>query len=136
MLRVRGRRLTRQRAAIWEALAGADPDAHLSAEQVADVVRRRVPKMNASTVYRTLDLLVAEGLLQRIDLGRDRAYYELAREHPHHHLVCERCGGVRHAHDEVLGDLRAQVEACTGYRLGDRELTLFGLCPECRSDWE
>ena len=37
---------------------------------------RSSPGVNTSTVYRTLDLLVEDGLLLRTDLGGDRAYYE------------------------------------------------------------
>jgi Fur family ferric uptake transcriptional regulator len=118
---------------IWEVLA-ADPDAHLSAHDVCERVRASVPSVTPSTVYRTLDVLVEAGLALRTDLGEDRVFYEPAHEHPHHHLVCERCGAVRHVHDEVLGDLRARVEAGSGYALAARELTLFGTCPDCRRD--
>ena len=130
-LRSRGRRLTRQRALIWAALT-AEPDRHLSAAEVAARVRAELPRVNASTVYRTLDLLVDEGLVLRSDLGRGRVFYEPAHDHPHHHVVCRRCGAVSHLHEEVLGDLRARVAAASGFELGDDELTLFGRCPACR----
>jgi Fur family ferric uptake transcriptional regulator len=131
-LRRRGRRLTRQRRLIWDVVAG-EPDGHLSAQDVTDRVHERAPSVTPSTVYRTLDVLVEAGLVLRTDLGEDRVFYEPAYEHHHHHLVCERCGAVRHVHDDVLGDLRERVEASSGYRLGRRELTLFGLCPACRT---
>jgi Fur family ferric uptake transcriptional regulator len=131
-LRSRGRRLTRQRELIWAALV-ADPDRHLSAEELVERVRERLPSVNPSTVYRTLDLLVEEGLVLRSRLGAERAFYEPAREHRHHHVVCERCGAVAHVHDEALGDLRQRVEETSGYALGPGELTLFGLCPDCRA---
>ena len=115
VLRARGRRLTRQRRMIWEVLA-AEPDRHLSAHEVTERVRAEVPSVTPSTVYRTLDVLV-----------------EPAHEHPHHHLVCERCGAVRHVHDDVIGDLPDRIEAASGYALARRELTLFGLCPACRA---
>jgi Fur family ferric uptake transcriptional regulator len=127
LLRGRGRRLTRPRRLIWEALV-AEPGAHLGADEIA----ARVPDVDRSTVYRTLDLLVADGLARRTDLGSGRATYEPAHEHPHHHLVCRACGAVAHAHDDVLGDLPARVDAATGYELGGGELTLAGLCPRCR----
>jgi Fur family transcriptional regulator, ferric uptake regulator len=130
-LRVKGRRLTRQRQLIWDAFA-AEPEHHLSADDVVERVRVGLPRVNPSTVYRTLDLLVAEGMLVRTDLGGDRAYYEPAHEHPHHHLVCERCGRIVHVHDEELGDLRERVERTTGFAVGDREITLFGRCAACR----
>jgi Fur family transcriptional regulator, ferric uptake regulator len=129
-LRAKGRRLTRQRQLIWEALT-AEPERHLSAEDVVERVRARLPNVNPSTVYRTLELLVAEGLLLRTDLGGDRAYYEPAREHAHHHLVCERCGAVQHLHEEELGDLRQRIRAGSGFQLGSGEITLFGVCAAC-----
>jgi Fur family transcriptional regulator, ferric uptake regulator len=131
-LRAKGRRLTRQRELIWETLT-AEPEHHLSADDVVERVRAELPQVNASTIYRTLDLLVAEGLVLRTDLGGDRAYYEPAHEHAHHHLVCESCGAVEHLHDEQLGDLRARIKSNTGFVVGSGEITFFGLCAGCRS---
>jgi Fur family ferric uptake transcriptional regulator len=131
-LRARGRRLTRQRRLIWDALA-ADPERHLSADDVVVSVRAQLPQVNPSTVYRTLDVLVSEGLLRRTDLGSDRAFYELVHDHAHHHVVCDSCGAVTHFHAEVLGDLPKRLSAATGYALGEGEITLFGLCPRCRA---
>ena len=132
-LRAKGRRVTRQRELIWRALT-ADPERHLSAEDVVASVRRAAPQVSPSTVYRTLDLLVEEGLVLRTDLGGDRAYYEPAHEHAHHHLVCERCGSVRHVHDDALGDLRTRLRKSTGFTLTANEITLFGLCARCRRE--
>jgi Fur family ferric uptake transcriptional regulator len=131
-LRAKGRRHTRQRQLIWEAFR-LEPEAHLSADDVVEHVRSELPGVNASTVYRTLELLVGEGFLLRTNLGGDRAYYEPAHEHAHHHLVCESCGAVEHLHDEELGDLRERIEAGSGFTLGSAEITLFGLCKNCRA---
>jgi Fur family transcriptional regulator, ferric uptake regulator len=130
-LRSRGRRLTRQRRLIWEALV-AEPEVHLSADELVERVRERLPHVNPSTVYRTLELLVDDGLVLRTDLGAGRAFYEPAREHRHHHVVCERCGAVAHVHDEELGTLKRRVETASGYRLGNAEITFFGLCSACK----
>jgi Fur family ferric uptake transcriptional regulator len=130
-LRAKGRRLTRQRELIWETFAG-DLDQHLSAEDVVERVRAKLPQVNASTVYRTLELLVEEGLLLRTDLGGDRAYFEPAHEHAHHHLVCESCGSVQHLHDEELGDVRSRIKRSAGFAVGSAEITFFGLCRTCR----
>jgi len=130
-LRSSGRRLTRQRELIWAALT-AEPDRHLSAAELVARVRAELPRINPSTVYRTLELLVAEGLVLRTDLGRDRTFYEPAHDHRHHHVVCRRCGAVAHIHDEVLGELPALVDDASGFAIGHEELTLFGLCRACR----
>jgi Fur family ferric uptake transcriptional regulator len=115
VLRTRGRRLTVQRVAVWEALA-AESD------------------VNASTIYRTLDTLAEEGLVLRTDLGAGRTFFEVAHEHRHHHLVCERCGVVEHVHDDLLADVEATLLAEHGFRLAARsEVTLVGLCRHCAS---
>jgi Fur family transcriptional regulator, ferric uptake regulator len=129
-LRRGGRRLTRQRRVIWSVLL-AEPDGHLSAEDIVARVHKRLPRVNGSTVYRTLEILVDDGLLRRTNLGADRAYYEPVRDHLHHHLICERCGEVSHVHDEALGELRARIEKESGFRLGEREISFFGTCPSC-----
>lgn len=131
VLRERGRRLTPQRRLIWEALV-AEPDAHVSVEEVVRRVRGELPQVNPSTVYRTLELLVEEGLVLRTDLGADRTFYELAHDHVHHHLVCERCGAVAHVHDDVLEELRSRAQAASGYLLRPQEVTLLGLCSRCQ----
>ena len=131
-LHSRGLRLTRQRQLIWDALT-AEADSHLSAEDVVARVRADLPSVDESTVYRTLDVLVREGLVTRTDLGAGRAFYEPTREHLHHHVVCRGCGAVAHVHEEALGDLRARVARASGYRLADSELSFFGLCPECQA---
>ena len=130
-LRSRGRRLTRQRALIWAALT-AEPDAHVSALEVAAHVQAELPGVNLSTIYRTLDLLVSEGLVLRTELGAGQVVYEPAHDHLHHHVVCRSCGAVAHVHDEVLGDLSARVDAACGFALGGEEITLFAHCPACR----
>ena len=130
-LRTSGRRVTRQRRLIWAALT-AEPDAHLSVEQIVARVHEDLPSVSASTVYRSLDVLVSEGLVLRTELGSDRTFYEPARDHRHHHVVCRGCGAVAHVHDDLFGDLQARVGEVCGYALGDEEVTLFGRCPACR----
>ncbi len=130
-LRSRGLRATQQRQLIWSALT-EEPDAHLSAEDLVERVRERLAGVDPSTIYRTLDLLVREGLVSRTDLGADRAFFEPAREHSHHHMVCTSCGAVAHVHDDALGDVRARLEQATGYAVAGGELSFFGLCPDCR----
>ncbi len=130
-LRSQGRRLTKQRQLIWDALV-SEPDTHLAADDLVQRVQTQLPRTSASTIYRTLELLVDEGLVARADLGSDRTYYEPATEHAHHHLVCERCGAVVHIHDDALGDLKGNIDASAGYRLSDRPITLFGTCPSCQ----
>jgi Fur family transcriptional regulator, ferric uptake regulator len=131
-IRGRGRRVTRQRALIWDALLRAD-GTHLSAREVADAVRAAAPELHQATIYRALDLFVDEGLVRRTEFGDGRALYEIAAEHRHHHVVCTSCGAVVHVHDDALRGAFEQVARETGFALGDTELTFYGTCRTCRA---
>lgn len=130
LLREAGVRPTPQRLLVLQALGEGE---HVSAEEVLEHARARYPAINPSTVYRTLDALAEAGIALRSDLGAGRLHYEMAREHRHHHVVCQGCGAVVHLHDATLASLAAALAAETGFALAPgRELTIPGLCPACR----
>ena len=124
-IRAGGRRVTRQRALIWDVLVRAE-GGHLSAREVAAAL----PELHQATVYRALDVLVAEGLARRTEID-GRALYELAAEHLHHHVVCTSCGQVLHVHDEAVRGALQRVAKESGYVLAEEELTFRGLCSAC-----
>jgi len=116
---------------VLQALGGGD---HVTADDILLHARRRYPSINPSTVYRTLDALVEAGIARRTDLGSERLYFEVAREHRHHHTVCERCGAVEHLHDASLAPLAAAIAAETGFQVTpDQEIAIPGLCPACQT---
>ena len=82
-------RLTKQRAAILRAL---EDGAHLTAEAIHERVRVALPAVSLGTIYRTLDILRAIGLVQVFAHG-GAARYEAALD-KHHHLVCGNCGEI------------------------------------------
>jgi Fur family ferric uptake transcriptional regulator len=129
-IRSSGRRVTRQRALIWDALLRAE-GRHLSAREIADAVQAAAPDLHQATIYRTLDVFVGDGLVRRTDFGDGCALYETAAEHRHHHAVCTACGAVVHVHDDAVRPALARVESESGFRLSDAELTFYGLCGAC-----
>jgi Fur family transcriptional regulator, peroxide stress response regulator len=90
-LRARGARPTRQRRAIYAALA--DRLDHPTAETLHRAVRRRLPGMSLATVYTTLEVLVKSGLAGRV-IGPDGVVRYDARTDAHDHRRCLRCGRI------------------------------------------
>jgi Fur family ferric uptake transcriptional regulator len=131
-IRERGRRVTRQRALIWDALVHAE-GRHLSAREVADAVRAAAPDLHQATIYRALDVFVDDGLVRKSEFGDGRALYEIAAEHRHHHVVCTSCGAVVHVHDDALRGALSQIRRESGFELADAELTFYGTCPGCQA---
>ena len=129
LLRRAGCRPTAQRLLVLQALGEG---AHVTADDVLGHARAAYPSINPSTVYRTLDALVAAGLVSRTDLGAGRLFFEIARPHRHHHAVCQTCGAIAHLHDAALAPLAAALARETGFTLiPDREITVPGRCPRC-----
>ena len=123
------RRQTRQRSLIWRVLAEAE-GGHLSAGDVELAVRAAGSPLHRATIYRTLDRLVADGLLIRTSLGSDGSQYEIAHDH-HHHVVCERCGRVEHIPHDTVRKAIERIEAGSGFDLAGAHLSLQGRCSGC-----
>ena len=106
---------------------------HFTAADLAADARRRRVAIGRATIFRTLDVFVRLGGVERIDLPTgDHAYVRCEPSH-HHHVVCSTCGRT----DEVDGcDLQAvvrEVAERTGYRVDGHRLELYGICSDCRA---
>jgi Fur family ferric uptake transcriptional regulator len=127
--KAKGLRLTPQRRLIVSAIH--DAKAHLTAEEIIDYVRARMPRVNKSTVYRTLQLLEEAGCVYKSELN-DRFIYHHAEEGHHHHLVCRRCGRTIDCAEDVFLPVEQAVRDRYGFQAGFKHMVMSGLCRECR----
>ncbi|MCR2764831.1 transcriptional repressor [Microbacterium sp. zg.B48] len=129
-LRARGERVTAPRRAVLEALAHHAE--HLTADEVAALLEDT--DVHRATVYRTLELLAATGVVSHRHVPGGAARYHLAatgagREHLHGH--CLRCGEVVVLPPDPLDGVGPRVLEGAGFRLDARQSTLVGLCARC-----
>jgi len=123
------RRHTRQRQVILEELRKLD--SHPTAAELHELVRRRLPRVSLSTVYRNLELLVDQGQAKRLDAASGQNRYDGDTDQ-HCHVRCVRCGRVDDM-DEVPEELiRRHAESVRGYEITDWRLDLQGVCSDCR----
>lgn len=130
-LRSRGYRITPQREMIVEAIAHSSH--HVNAEEVFTQVQARTRSVNIATVYRTLELLVEQGLASRIDLGEGRVIYATYQHGPHIHLVCKQCGQVMDANQDLLAALSQQLKSRYQFAADLQHISLLGLCSNCQT---
>lgn len=130
-LRVSGGRVTHPRRLVIEAMV-TSPSHHMTASEVVAAVRANDPEFYESTVYRTLDRLLALGVVERVQLGSGAGVFHLSNR-PHHHLVCERCGAVVEIPADLLDDLAERVHQDYGFSLRPMASTLAGLCTTCQA---
>jgi len=108
---------------------------HFSAEDLVDKFRRRGTRVSRATVYRTLEHLVAAGIVRRLILGHKQALYERSDEPDHHgHLICLRCGKVAEFASEPLQRLLDTVGRKHRFETLSGSLQVFGMCRRCASE--
>lgn len=129
-----GYRLTPQRQMILNVLQEAN--GHCTPEEVYQRVQTKSSAINRTTVYRTLDFLVRLGLVSTAHLQGNQVIYELAGDHPHHHLICQQCDKVEVIDHSTVAAMFAELERKSGYQINTDHLVLFGLCPHCRATTE
>src|SRR5437773_9098757 len=133
-LKERGVRLTRQRQILLELIDKTG--AHLDAERLFQMAKEQDPKLNRVTVYRTLKMLKAGGLVDELDLmhyGGDQHYYETRLKQEHAHVICLRCGKVEEFFGEPLQRLRKQIESHFGFQILLARTEVGGYCSHCQS---
>jgi Fur family peroxide stress response transcriptional regulator len=125
-LRERGIRVTPQRLAVLEAVRSSHT--HLSAEEVYEEVRRRIPSISLGTVYKALGELRDVGEVRTLQVAGKFRFDGGAG--PHSHLVCQRCHRVEDV--GVDAEVTLPEEARRGYELLGVEVSFWGICPQCR----
>ena len=128
LLRARGIQVTAQRLAVFRAVS-AQP--HSTAEAVADVVRSEIGAISLQSVYDALTLLVAEGLLRRIQPAGSPARFEDRVGDNHHHLICRDCGRVVDIDCAIGAAPCLTADNRQGYEIEEAEVAFWGRCPDC-----
>lgn len=129
----KGLRKTAQRDAIIEAAFSTSE--HYTAEDLLDMARRRDSSVSRATVYRTLPLLVASGLLREMDFGKEQAYYDPNYvDHPaHNHLICVDCDRIVEFEDRNIETLENCITKRLGFSPANKFIRIEATCDRLRT---
>ena len=129
MLRERGHRITPQREAILAEVLRST--GHITPQDVTRRVQRRLPAVNASTVYRTLAMLEEVGVVRHSHLERGAEYHR-ASDVEHVHLTCSRCGAEDDLSLREAESLKRLVQRHRGFLPDLTHFAISGLCASCQ----
>ena len=129
VLKEKGFRLTPQRRLILEYIH--DNTSHLTADEIIKFMEIKMPGVNKSTVYRTLDLLEKSGSVVKSEIDSHFIYHHAEDGH-HHHLVCRSCGQSIHCHEDVFSNVKNTLAGQYGFNADLKHIMVSGLCKECR----
>ncbi len=131
-----GHLYTRGRQLVLQTLAA------LGAPATIPTILAAEPALVQSSLYRNLSVLADAGLVRRVDVGDDRAFFELSElvtnDH-HHHLVCRSCSTVVDITlptrtEKTLERVFHDAADESGFTIEDHRLDLVGLCAACGTD--
>ncbi|SHG80074.1 zinc uptake regulator, Fur family [Jatrophihabitans endophyticus] len=125
-------RATRQGGAVRDALHNAG--GFRSAQDVYAVLRTNGDAVGLSTVYRHLQSLVDDGVVDVIHTPEGEATYRYCGDPGaghHHHLVCRRCGHTVEIEGRAVERWASEIAREHGFAEVDHTVELFGLCPVC-----
>lgn len=133
-----GGRNTRPRRLIaaWLArLAGEARD--FATDELWHYLQEEDPRIGRATVFRAVDDLVAEGVLDRVEFGDGTHRYRVCgaateRRH-HHHLTCVQCRRIVEVDACLPPETLAAIASSADFALERHSLELFGRCADCRA---
>jgi Fur family transcriptional regulator, ferric uptake regulator len=120
-----GLRMTGQRRIIARVLSAAND--HPDVEELHRRAHALDPKISLSTVYRTIKLFAAKGIIERHDFGHGRGRYEEASREHHDHLVDIDSGRVIEFSNAEIEQLQDRIARELGFELVGHKLELYGV---------
>ncbi len=104
-----------------------------SAQDIHAELRAAGESVGLTTVYRHLQSLAEDGVLDTLRAGEGELLYRYCHsEEHHHHLVCQSCGSTA---EFEAADIERWIEQAAlkhGYTSSSHTLEIFGLCARCQ----
>ncbi len=126
-------RSTRPRRRIADRLAElALGEVDFTIDDLWQDLRRLEPCLGRATLYRSIEILVQKGILDRIEFADGTHRYHVCGEKKHYHLTCRQCHCFVEVEITLPIDQVATLSSQTGFAIEELSLTLFGLCAQCR----
>jgi Fur family ferric uptake transcriptional regulator len=104
----------------------------VSAQELHAGMRSAGTRIGLATVYRTLAVLEAEGLVDALrPTGGELRYRCCQSTGHHHHLICRHCGDTVELDADVVEAWIRDLAAAHGFRELRHVVELTGVCPDC-----
>jgi Fur family transcriptional regulator, ferric uptake regulator len=103
----------------------------ISAQDLYIELRSREQGMGLATVYRALEALKLQGVVQVRTLASGESLYSSAQD-DRHHLTCLQCGDSIAIDECPVHELETQLHESHQFKIYYHMLEFFGLCTQCQ----
>ena len=100
---------------------------HPTADTVLQEMKKEMPTLSKSTVYKTLKAFVDAGILRELTIEDNEVRYEYNLL-DHGHFKCRECGEI---YDFTYMFDSDSAEDLKGFRIDDKNIYFKGVCREC-----
>ncbi len=121
-------RLTTQRQIILGELGKVT--SHPTANEVYDMVRKRLPRIGLGTIYRNLELMAESGIILKLEVGGTQKRFDATVEN-HYHIRCTDCGRVDDIDIEVQEEINEIATKSSDYKILGHHIEFSGICENC-----
>lgn len=102
----------------------------LSAQDIYVELRNRNQGVGLATVYRALETLKLEGVVQVRTLANGESLYSCIHQ-DQHHLTCLQCGASIPIDECPVHQLETELQKSHEFKIFYHTLEFFGLCDRC-----
>jgi Fur family transcriptional regulator, ferric uptake regulator len=122
-------RLTPQRQLIVKEFLALN--GHYDIQELYEHFRRQGKRVNPSTIFRTLKLLVQAGIAGERHFANGNTKYEVNVAH-HDHVICLSCKKIVEFDSPKLEDVQARIVKDLGFEMAFHKHEIYGYCRDCR----
>lgn len=120
--------LTVQRLAVYEVLS--QTTRHPTADWIYEKVRKNLPHISRTSVFRILDTFSTRGLIKKIETPGSAAHYDSNIER-HCHTFCDECGAIGDWFDAPFDRISCPDRTSDGFFIDEFSFSVRGLCARC-----
>lgn len=127
-LKDKGIRVTSQRCEVYSFLCRENT--HLTAEEIYEKIKTKLPAMSLATVYSILELFQEKGLVKEIRIDFGKSCFE-GRTDIHHHFFCNKCKTIIDIDMPLCSSL--EKREVNGHKIESVQGYFYGICKNCQN---
>lgn len=122
-------RYSKQREVIYRIVSNSY--SHPNADEVYLEAKKEMPNISLGTVYRNLNSLCDNNLIQKIIVKDDSDHFDKTTD-SHYHIICSNCHKITDIFFLENSKLYETIEKETGYIMKSHNFIFEGICNKCQ----